>query len=294
MRCKKVSRQRKAQQSKAKQYTGTGQRMQAHHFVELENGLALVSQVDVGDGNLPALFTLADGRPHGPANDLVAEAHAHDSDAAGVDGLLCILHQLQDPGVVVKRCVTRPGYQDGIDLVQRRVRLQVLDNVVRRDGGHVGERPRRIQGLCGRRQQRSEDASIAAVLCVGLGLRRVGLEEQQPERLRCERAGCGPGPGDGIGRHFAAGQDSMRWRHGDESRGGGETLLSVHCTAGGMKNLGDADATNQPRNCLMLREASSGNGSRETRGGVWARSFEPLSRKFMLLVLLLAEAVGGM
>lgn len=205
--------------------------MRAHHFVELENGLALVSQVDVGDGNLPALITLADGRAHGPANDLVAEAHAHDSDAAGVDGLLCILHQLQDPGVVVKRCVARAGDQDGIDLVQRRIWLRVLDNIACRDGGHVGQRPRRIHGLCARRQQRREDASIAAELCVGVGLRRVGLENQQPERLRWLRAGGGPGPGDGIGRHFRCGQgqgyETRTARRGEPGRRRDAAALSV-------------------------------------------------------------------
>lgn len=77
--------------------------------------------------------------------------------------------------------MARAGDEHGIDVVERGVRVEVLDNVVARDGDEVLQLLRRTQRLSGSAQQRREDACVAAVPFAGLRLRRVGLEDGQAE-----------------------------------------------------------------------------------------------------------------
>jgi len=94
-----------------------------------------------------------------------------------LDALPCVLNQLDDPRVVVERVMPRPRDEHGVDVLERGVRGQVVDDIVARESQERGEWLWRCEGLAGAGQERSEDAAVAAVLCVGVRLWSVGEED---------------------------------------------------------------------------------------------------------------------
>lgn len=152
-----------------------------YHLVQPKDLLALVRQVDLSHGHFPALVALPQRSTHGPADDLVAEADAHRLDAAALNGALGKVDQVDDPRVALKRRVAGAGDEHGVDVVERGVRVEVLDDVVARDGDELLQLLWRVQRLRGSGQQRCEDARVAAVPLAGLRLRRVGLEDGKAE-----------------------------------------------------------------------------------------------------------------
>lgn len=113
----------------------------------------------------------------------MAKADAHDLDpAVGGEGLPRELDQPQDPGLVQVRAVLAAADQHGVDGVQVRVGggfwvVVVVDDVVGREGEV------RLQGVGrdGTAEQVGEDAAVAVELGVGVGQRRVGLEDGEAD-----------------------------------------------------------------------------------------------------------------
>lgn len=106
----------------------------------------------------------------------MAKADA-DNAHAGLERLGGVLDELDDPRVVIKGCVSGAGDEDGVNVPERRVRVQVVDDVVARDLQTLLGRQRRVRGATRRVEERREDARVATELVARLRLRRVGFED---------------------------------------------------------------------------------------------------------------------
>lgn len=146
------------------------------HFLQAKNFLAFGRQVNSGDGYFPALGVAADLASQSAAQDLVAKADANDAHAVRRERRLCVLDQLQDPRVIVKGVVARPGNQNRIDVVEGRVGVQVVDDAVAGNGQLVRELLGRRRDVAGALEELCEDGRVVADARAGLRLRRVGLE----------------------------------------------------------------------------------------------------------------------
>lgn len=105
------------------------------------------------------------------------KAHPDDLDPPALNRLLRVLDELHDPRIIVKRRMPRPRNQNRIDFLQRRVRVQVIHDVVALDTCNLVEASWWLEQLAAGVEQRGKDARVAAELGERLGLRRVGLED---------------------------------------------------------------------------------------------------------------------
>lgn len=117
-----------------------------NHFLESEELLSLLSQVDLDDAQLPTADAPVDLGAEGAADDLVAEADADDADAAALEEELDVLHEADDPVDVLKRGGLRSGDEDGVDALGVRVRGRVVDDVVEGELELRREGLRRVEG----------------------------------------------------------------------------------------------------------------------------------------------------
>lgn len=149
-----------------------------YHLVQPEDLLALGCQINLGDSNFPSPVTPTALGAHSPANNLMSKAHAYDTHAIRRNSLLRILNKLKNPRIVIERRVARASDQNRIDVVERRVAVQIVHNIVALDGDEIGK----LLGLCGCFEECSENARVAAVAIAGLGLGRVGFEDGEAKR----------------------------------------------------------------------------------------------------------------
>ena len=153
------------------------------------------------------------------------EAHAHDAHAARLERAPREFDETQDPRVIVKGRVARPCEQQGVDVVEVRIRVQVVDDVVAGDGdGQVvdGGRGRSKSARRGV-EECGEDTGVVAVAGTGLGLWRVALEDGESE-------GCGGAHGRRCGSFrvkVAVNDAPQGGLEGEEDREGSGPLLVV-------------------------------------------------------------------
>jgi hypothetical protein len=112
----------------------------------------------------------------------VAEADTHDAHTVRLDGLFRVLDELDDPRVIVKRRVPGAGDEDGVNVLERRVRVEFVDNVVSLDRHDLIQLLRRLERIGSRVEQRRKDTRISAIAIASLRLRRVGLENGEAQR----------------------------------------------------------------------------------------------------------------
>ncbi len=124
----------------------------------------------------------------------MAKADANDAHAARRERGLRVLDEPQDPRVAVKRVVAGPGNQNRVDVVEGRVRVEVVDDAVARNGQLVRQPLGRRRDVACALEELRKDVRVRADALAGLGLRRVGLEHGEPERSG-ERHGGGGGAG---------------------------------------------------------------------------------------------------
>lgn len=117
----------------------------------------------------------------------MAEADADDADAAALEQAAGVLDQPEDPLVGLEAVVLGARDEHGVDGLGVRVgRLVAVDHVVRRQ---VQLGPQRLVRPAARPpEQVREDAAVALVVVLGLHRRdgRVGLENREPDRRRCD------------------------------------------------------------------------------------------------------------
>lgn len=79
------------------------------------------------------------------------------------------------------------GQEEGVDVVERRIRVQVVDHIVHGDRDAEVLEVAAAEELRGGVQERLEDAAVAAHSRVGLGLRRVIEKDREAQRpLLCD------------------------------------------------------------------------------------------------------------
>lgn len=127
----------------------------------------------------------------------MAEADTHDAHPVRLDGLFRVLDELEDPRVIVKRRVSGTGDEDGVNVFERRVRVEVVDNVVSLDRHDLIQLLRRLERIGSRVKQSRKDTRISAVAIASLRLRRVGLENGEAQRSGGSHL-AGVTIGDGI------------------------------------------------------------------------------------------------
>lgn len=121
--------------------------MHPYHLVQPKDLFALGRQVNLCHGNLPALITPSEFGTSSATDDLVAEADTHDAHTVRLDGLFRILDELEDPRIIVKRRMPGTGDEDGVNVLERRIRVKFVDNIVSLDRHNLVQLLRRLERI---------------------------------------------------------------------------------------------------------------------------------------------------
>jgi hypothetical protein len=108
----------------------------------------------------------------------MAETYAYHSDAIRIDGFLCEFDKLDDPGVVIKCCVSRTSDENRIDFVEGWIRVQFVHDIVALDSNKIFE----LLRLCSFLQECGKDTRVATEAIASLGLRGVSFEDGETKR----------------------------------------------------------------------------------------------------------------
>ena len=142
-----------------------------YHLVQPEDLLALGCQINLGDSNFPTSITPTALGALRSANDLMPETHTYNTHAIRRNSLLREFDKLKNPRVVIERRVARASDQNRIDVVEGRVAVQIIHDIVALDGDEIGK----FLGLCGCFEECGENARVAAIAIASLGLGCVGF-----------------------------------------------------------------------------------------------------------------------
>lgn len=159
--------------------------MDTYHLFQPEDFLALVCQINLRHSNLPALITPPQLCARSTSDNLMTETNSHNPHPPTIDSLLCELNQLDNPGIVVKCRMSRTGNKHSVNILERRVRVYIVDHVVALNRDQIVEVLRRAHGLGRGVEKGCKDPRVAAISIAGLWLGRVGLKDCETERRHC-------------------------------------------------------------------------------------------------------------